>query len=193
MMKGHPKDEPTVKTRARPAVPAVRTNIGRPPTALAERYVVDPFALTSEFDRYFDDMRRNMEALVFPVWNNLAPRPLPLLGEVAMPRADVRDEGEAYSAAIELPGFARQDLTLEVTPKRLEVVAKLERKDEKAAVDEDFLARERTYREMRRTFEFPEAILPEKVSAELNKGVLTVRAPKERPTPAESRVRVKVE
>ena len=192
MMKGQPKEDVSAKSRARAGLPAERPNAPRAPVPFAERYMWDPFAVTAEFDRYFDVMRRNMENLVFPAWNTLAPRALPLLGEVALPRADLRDEGQAYLASFEVPGFAREDLDIEVTPERLEIVAKRERSDEREAVDEDFLARERTYREMRRTFEFPEGVLPDKVSAELKDGVLTVRAPKEKPTAHEPRVRVKV-
>jgi HSP20 family protein len=192
MMKGHTKEDTEAKHRARAPLPAAPLRTPLPASPLAKAYWTDPMALTAEFDRYFDAMRRNMGDWFMPLWSappRLLAEPFP---EIALPRADFRDEGEAFTIAVEVPGFARDDLEVEVTADRLEVVAKRERAEEREAKDEDFLARERSYRELRRSFEFPSEVLPDKVSAELKDGVLTLRAPKERPTPAAHPVRVKV-
>jgi HSP20 family protein len=191
MMKAKPSEDLSAKNRARAPPPAPRTSF-TPPPLLSERWFSDPYAWTSEFDRTFDEMRRNMESLVFPVWSQFGPRPLTALREVVQPRADFRDDGEAYSAVIELPGFAREHLVIEATPLRLDILAKREREAGTVPNDEGYIAHERNFKELQRTFEFPEAVLPDKISAELKEGVLTVRAPKERPTAASPRVRVKV-
>ena len=150
---------------------------------LSARLWEDTFGWTSEFDRYFDNLRRNMESLVFPSmagWG-LTRAVSDENAAILAARSDLVDAGKEYVLTAEVPGFSRDQINLEVTPKGIEVRA--EKQEEKTEGEESkgFLARERAYQSIGRAFEFPEAVVPDKVTAELKDGVLIVHVPKANP------------
>jgi HSP20 family protein len=175
--------------RENPSVPSAG-RLAYPPSAAS--YGFEPLAAMSEFDRYFDNMRRNMESMLLPVWSNIGVRPAAPPSSVELARADFADQGDAFVVNVELPGFTRDDVEIELSPQRIEIQAT--RKSEHAKEDPatGFFAHERTYRSLQRTFEFPEPVVAEKAEAELKDGVLFVRTPKQTPTPAAKPLRVKV-
>ena len=136
-----------------------------------------------EVGEYFDSMVRNMESLIFPdalsgwPWARFAPE----LPDIAPARVDLVDNGKAFELTAEVPGFARDQVTVEVSPEGLELLAR--REDEKSEKDEKkgYRAHERSYRALHRVIAFPEEVDPTKANAELKDGVLTVQLPKAHP------------
>ncbi len=90
------------------------------------------------------------------------------------PLADVEETDDAWIAEIELPGIDKRDLEIEVSTNRLSVSG--ERHDKVRTGN----VRRHTRTVGRFHFELtvPEAIDPDKVQADLEHGVLTVRIPK---------------
>jgi HSP20 family protein len=99
-----------------------------------------------------------------------------------LPVADVVERAEAYVIELELPGLAREDLTVHAHED--EVVVRGERRPAVAGRPEAFHRLERRHGPFARSFRFPEGIDAGGISAELNEGVLRVCVPKPQPAPA---------
>jgi HSP20 family protein len=118
---------------------------------LSEQY--EETAETWEFDRPFGDLTLGTE--------------IP---------ADVVEQDDSYVVTVDLPGFERDDVDIEVTDHTLHVDAQRE-----TTVDEDgdrYLRRERQETSAHRALRLPEEVQPGDVTAQMHNGVLTVTLPR---------------
>ena len=121
----------------------------------------DPF---SELSRLNQQLQRYVER-----WSDL-----PSLTGGFTPLADVEETDDAYLVEIELPGVKRDDVSVEVTGRRLTVSG--ERKErERAGI---LRRRTRTVGRFHYEVVLPGDVEDEGVSASMDEGVLTVRVPK---------------
>ena len=111
-----------------------------------------------------DAMERRMRR----IFDGIVPSTLPV--------ADVYETEQEYVFEVEAPGFAEDELTVEVTDHML--LVKGERAVEKEQEDKTFRLHERLEKTFERRFELPHEADVEKLAAEFAKGVLTVHAPK---------------
>lgn len=119
------------------------------------------------FDNFMDDM--------FP-----APRK----GYKQMPsimRTDIRETGDSYVLDVELPGFKKEDVKLQLKDGYLNISASTTTSDEEKDENGKFLRRERYTGAMQRSFYVGEDLTEEDVKAKFEKGVLTLTLPKEQP------------
>ena len=119
------------------------------------------------FDNFMDDM--------FP-----APRK----GYRQMPsimRTDIRETGDSYVLDVELPGFKKEDVKLQLKDGYLNISASTTTSDEEKDENGKFLRRERYTGSMQRSFYVGEDLTEEDVKAKFEKGVLTLTLPKEQP------------
>ena len=119
------------------------------------------------FDNFMDDM--------FP-----APRK----GYKQMPsimRTDIRETGDSYVLDVELPGFKKEDVKLQLKDGYLNISASTTTSDEEKDENGKFLRRERYTGSMQRSFYVGEDLTEEDVKAKFEKGVLTLTLPKEQP------------
>ncbi len=140
-----------------------------------------------DMDRWFNDLRREFDR---KFWGPLIPFGDESLA-VREPLVDLADAGGEYVLRADLPGVAKEDLDLRVTPDGIELSA--ESRDEREENEKDYTYRERTYRSFRRNLAFPEEVLADHVRANLKDGVLEVRLPKKEPRPRHEPVKVRVE
>jgi HSP20 family protein len=89
---------------------------------------------------------------------------------------DLVDEGEAYVATADVPGFEREDVDITLQGRRLELSA--ERDAETEAHDGEYLRRERRHRSVSRSVQLPGEVEAGGATAEMHHGVLTVTLPK---------------
>jgi HSP20 family protein len=94
----------------------------------------------------------------------------------ASPAADVYETPQEFVVELEVPGFADEDLTLEITDHTL--VVKGEVKEEKERNEKTFLLHERIERAFERRFFLPEEADTDKLTATFKEGVLELHAPK---------------
>lgn len=91
---------------------------------------------------------------------------------------DVVDRGDAFLVSAELPGFAEDELTVELIDDRL----RIEGERSTAESDEDltgrYIRRERTRETVTRSITLPEKVDESAVSATFDQGVLKVTLPK---------------
>jgi len=90
------------------------------------------------------------------------------------PMVDIEERDDAYVIEAELPGVKRQDVNIELVGNELAITGEIKERERKGAV------RRRTRRTGR--FEYrvtlPNQVDAEKIEADLDQGVLTVRVPK---------------
>jgi HSP20 family protein len=147
------------------------------------------------FPAFSPEMGRLMERMFSEPFFS---RPFPSLGEMDRffgdfapstfsPSVDLVDEGSHLVVTAELPGLGKDDIELSVQENMLSLRGQKKHEERK---DEDGCYRtERYFGSFQRTIPLPADVDLEKVEANFDKGVLTVRFPKTHPTaePEQSR------
>jgi len=144
------------------------------------------------FDNIFESFRRDMEEVLFvPKW--------PFLGtgnalvsdlETRFPLCDMEDLGDKYEITLETPGIPKEKITINAGTDYIDISGEQEKKTEEKR--KNYLYNERSYSSLRRRIATPEEIVPSKVDAKMENGVLRVEVPKKTPTKSEeTKVQVK--
>ena len=95
------------------------------------------------------------------------------------PATDVYETDTDYVVELEVPGFDRSELVVELSDHTLVVKGEHEEESEKSG--RELLLHERLERRFERRFELPREIDTEHVAATCEQGVLTLRVPKTGP------------
>jgi len=137
--------------------------------------------LERDFDSIFDDFRRSFDSMMRPYF------PLEMriqefgLLPVRYAPLDFIDEGDHYLIHVELPGFTRDNVEVQIDSDGLTVKAKKE--TEKEDKKKNYLHRERAYSAFERTLSFPEEVDPAQAEGTMKEGVLELKVPKKEPRP----------
>lgn len=116
-----------------------------------------------------------MNAYTF--WNELNALSDGLLTATATPRVDVIETKDSYELTAELPGFGKDEVTVQVKDGVLELTATPARAETKAG-EGNWLLRERRVTGLSRTFRLPRDVDGEAISAEFRNGLLVLSLPK---------------
>jgi HSP20 family protein len=132
------------------------------------RFRRDPFF--SQLASLQDNLNRGFEGLFTP----------PAEGELPsrdfMPPMDISEDAVNYTVKTEVPGMKAEDIKIDLTGRTLTL--KGEKKQESETEDENWHRVERSYGSWLRRVEMPQAVDPEKIVAQYDDGVLTVRVAK---------------
>jgi HSP20 family protein len=93
-----------------------------------------------------------------------------------MPVVDVVEGDKAYEITAELPGMDEKNIEVKIADGRLTI--KGEKQEEKEEKKKDYYLQERHFGSFERSFDIPESVDPNKIEANVKKGVLTVTLPK---------------
>ena len=127
----------------------------------------DPFMdLHREVNRLFDDSFRSMREERSGSGSGS--------GMMLTPRVDVTPTGDGWEITAELPGVDQDDIDLRLEGDMLTISG--EKRDERK--DEQNRLVERSYGSFTRSFQLPFTPDPEKVTADCERGVLTIRLPR---------------
>lgn len=99
-------------------------------------------------------------------------------------RTDVSDIGDAYKLEAELPGFRKEDISIDIKDERLTISA--ERKMENEENKPNYIKQERYYGSYKRSFGL-EGINSDAIEASYVDGILSLKLPKQVPVVPESR------
>ena len=138
--------------------------------------------LERDFDSIFDDFRKSFDVLMrpyFPLEMQMLERPGALSTRYAP--LDIIDEGDHYLVHVELPGFSRENVEVQIHSDGMSVRAKKE--VEKEEKKKNYLHRERAYSAFERSLTFPEEVNPENAEGEIKNGVLELKVSKKEPRP----------
>lgn len=134
-----------------------------------------------DFDSLFDDFRKSFDIMMRP-YSPLEMR-MQELGMLPVRYApvDFLDEGDHYLIHIELPGFTKDSVDVQINSEGLTVRA--EKDVQKEDKKKNYLHRERAYSAFERTLTFPEEVNPAQAEGAMKEGVLELRVPKKEPAP----------
>ena len=105
-------------------------------------------------------------------------------------RTDIRDQGDKFLLEAELPGFQKEEISLELKEGILTIKAEHKESEEEQAKKGEYVRRERRYGSFARTFDVS-GIDTEKITAAYDKGVLTLTLPKQtEEVPASRRIEI---
>ncbi len=105
--------------------------------------------------------------------------------ESAIAKFDLSENGKAVKVVADLPGMEEKDV--EVLVRNGVLTIKGEKKSEHQEEGEDFYVSERSFGSFSRAFRLPDGVDEEAVTAQFDKGVLTVSLPKVPKTKTEGR------
>ena len=130
-----------------------------------------------ELERLFDRMGRQFDDAT-QVWESDGPLSRPLGGLAGSPgtAVDLVDRETEFVAMVDLPGFEREDIEVEVTDHRLNIAA--EREETADEENERYIRRERRRKSTERSIRLPEEIDADGVEARMKNGVLEITLPK---------------
>ncbi len=97
----------------------------------------------------------------------------------ALPKVDLAESDAALTLTADLPGMAATDITLTVADNVLTLSG--ERKAESAQTDHRYRVVERSHGRFTRSFQLPDRVEVDRITASFDKGVLTVTLPKTEP------------
>ena len=137
---------------------------------LAERTGPRGFSPFQEMDSIFEDLDRTLDRFFGRPFREIRRE-----GRRA-PTLDMRDLGDRYLIEAEIPGIDKEDIDIELKDDTL--VIEGETTEETEEEGEDYLRRERGYRSFYRRLPVPEEVEQDEVSAELDRGILTIDLPK---------------
>ena len=92
-----------------------------------------------------------------------------------VPPVDLHETASEYVLIAEVPGLRQEDLHIELQDSRLTVAG---RRQETGSACEQYHRVERGHGSFSRTFQLPHAVEAERITADLQDGVLTVTCPK---------------
>lgn len=98
--------------------------------------------------------------------------------EVKQMKTDIREKDNDYLVDIDLPGYDKQDIKIEVDNGYLTVTAKKESSNDEKDDKGNYIRRERFSGECSRSFYVGEEIEAEDVKASFKNGILTLDIPK---------------
>jgi len=139
----------------------------------------------SDFDRIFDNFKRDMEKS-FTSFPRVDFPSFPKLSETG---CDVIDEGNQLRMKMNIPGLKKNEINLNVTDNSIEVTGEHKEEEKK----KNYLRKERHSMSYYQTIPLSEKVIPGKVKAKLTDGVLDVTLPKSKPTPTQKKKSVKVQ
>ncbi|MFH1278863.1 MAG: Hsp20/alpha crystallin family protein [Candidatus Eisenbacteria bacterium] len=106
------------------------------------------------------------------------------------PRTDVREETDAYTIHVDLPGVKKDDIRIVVEESILKISG--ERKHASEESSEGYRRIERSFGSFERTFRLPKEVEIDKIESTYEAGVLAVRVPKsEKALPRQIEVKVR--
>ena len=127
-----------------------------------------------ELERLFERMSRQFDE-TSQSWETEGPL-ANWIPETKSMTIDLVERDEEFVATVDLPGFERDGISINVTDHTLRIEA--EHSEEMEEESGDFLRQERRHATTKRSIRLPEEVQAEDVHARLSNGVLTVTLPK---------------
>ena len=91
-------------------------------------------------------------------------------------KTDIREDDKSYLLEVDLPGYSKDDIKIDITDGYLTINAKVEKEDKDDG--KNYVRRERFTGEVSRSFYVGEDIKEDEVKASFKNGILTLEVPK---------------
>jgi len=134
-----------------------------------------PFeSLRRDIDRVFEDFNSGLWRT--PSLFEAIPALARARSFAVAPAVDVAEHENAYDIVAELPGLDEKNVEVKVANGVLAI--KGEKQEEKEEKQKDYYLRERSFGSFERSFQIPDGVDTDKITAVFKQGVLTVTMPK---------------
>jgi len=140
-----------------------------------------------QLDTFFDSFRREMERMMTRPWSSAMDWQFPSIldaRDMRMALYELVDKGDKFELQVEVPGIAKEKIDVKATKFSIEISGKHSEKSEEKG--KKYLYTERMFRSFYRNVPLPEEVVPSKVEAKIEDGILRVDIPKKSPTKTES-------
>lgn len=91
-------------------------------------------------------------------------------------KTDIKEDDNSYLLEVDLPGYSKDDIKIDVTDGYLTINAKVEKEDKDDG--KNYVRRERFTGEVSRSFYVGEDIKEDEIKAKFKNGILTLEVPK---------------
>lgn len=91
-------------------------------------------------------------------------------------KTDIREDENSYLLEVDLPGYSKDDIKIDITDGYLTINAKVEKEDKDDG--KNYVRRERFTGEVSRSFYVGEDIKEDEIKAKFKNGILTLEVPK---------------
>lgn len=98
--------------------------------------------------------------------------------EVKLMKTDIEEKDDKYLITIDLPGYSKEDIKLDVEDGYLNIQASVQKSEDEKDKKGNYIRRERFVGECSRSFYVGETIEPEDVKASFKNGTLCLEVPK---------------
>jgi len=137
------------------------------------------------FDSIFETFRKDMEnVLSVTKWPSIVSgNGLVSDFETRLPLCDMEDLGDRYEISLEAPGIPKEKITIKAGIDYIDISGEEEKQTKEK--DKNYLYNERSYSSLKRRLSTPEEIVPSKIDAKMENGVIHIQIPKKTPTKVE--------
>ncbi len=138
-----------------------------------------------EFNRLMDSFLRDFEDFWDTSWRfgrdmrSRARSSIAPFTASMFPSVDLEDQGKAFHLTVDLPGFKKEEVDVEVEEDAVTVSAKRSTSEDEKG--KNYIRRERSAQTYYRKIALPEAVRSDQANAKLNNGALEVILPKKEP------------
>jgi HSP20 family protein len=149
----------------------------------AEKDIV-PYSFQSDFDKMMERFQREFDDFweMSPRWRHWMRMrhgfPMPFR-ESIMPKVDLEDQGKDFRLTVDMPGFNKEDVEIEVNDDDVTIHAKRTQSEEEKK--KNYVRRERAAQTYYRRVRLPEKVRSDDAKANLNSGILEITLPKKEP------------
>ncbi|MBF0168949.1 MAG: Hsp20/alpha crystallin family protein [Alphaproteobacteria bacterium] len=109
----------------------------------------------------------------------------------AMPRMDVAETDSGFEVTVDLPGMDAKDVKVTLTDGLLTIEGAMKSETREEGKDKEFHRVERHHESVMRSLRLPETVDADKITADMEKGVMTIRMQK-RPEAARAPRKIEV-
>ncbi len=145
---------------------------------------IEPYYVQRDFDRLMKHLQREFEDF----WNSptifgrglrrYGPAVMPFRS-MTMPSVDLEDRGKEFCLTVDLPGFDKEDVDIQIDDNSVTINAKKTQITEENK--KNYVQRERMAQSFYRRIPLPEPIKSDDAKASLDKGTLEITLPKKEP------------
>ena len=121
--------------------------------------------LTRDFEDFFGMPKQQAESGLMP-WRS------------GMPSVDIEDKGKDFVLTVDLPGFRKEEVNVEVTHDYVNIQARKQETKESEDKKKNYLRKERASEAYYRRVTLPQEVNSDQAQASLNDGVLQITLPK---------------
>ncbi len=108
-------------------------------------------------------------------------------------KTDIKEKGNNYIIEVDLPGYDKENIEIEMENGYLKVTAKTSQNVDESDEEEKYIHKERFYGECSRSFYVGNSIKEEDVKASFKNGILSLSIPKEEQKKLEEKRKIQID